>query len=325
MGCPDELLMMAGEEVYFACEASCLLLGMFGNEARHAEKLQHILSWSSEVRMPIVPGELAVRVHSQATAALRHVRDAMEQAEQEAAIREDVDSAEAGETAHVSACPDDAAAEGELAAPLEETDHGLDKALQESELEALWQEQEELHKTILHSKMDLWQPRRRAPEDGADQADGLVLLCFSRCPGELPTALLESPLAARVAADGVQLQPDWARGRLILATGATEAGISEARGPWHVAVRAADEGEVLDVLRACLGRQRPRLKCDGRFRVPGDASLFGDVSASEPAAQPRAQSAAEWSDILVVERTFLHARLAPEAPAQRSASAPPRL
>ena len=55
--------------------------------------------------------------------------------------------------------------------------------------------------------------------------------------------------------------------------------MSEARGPWHLAVRAADEGKVYETLRACLGRKRPRLmKEDGRFLVPGDVSLFDVVA-----------------------------------------------
>ena len=65
---------------------------------------------------------------------------------------------------------------------------------------------------------------------GIDQPDGLVLLCFQSCRKELCECLLESPVAVQLAADGVLLQPDFAAGRLILAKGVTEA-----RGPWHLA------------------------------------------------------------------------------------------
>ena len=62
------------------------------------------------------------------------------------------------------------------------------------------------------------------------------MLCFTRCPKELIDALLESPLAARFAADGVELQPGWAGGRLVFADGATEAAFSDVTNPWHIAV-----------------------------------------------------------------------------------------
>merc|ERR1712032_1605848 len=187
--------------------------------------------------------------------------------------------------------------------------------------EALWQEQEDLTKSILQSKTDCRQRHRREPEDGVEQPDGLVLLCFQSCRKELYKSLLDSPMAVQFAADGVLLQPDFAAGRLILAKGVTAAAIGEARGPWHVAVRVADEGKVYDILRECLGRQRPRvMKEDGRFLVPGDSSLFDDASsASETTMQP------QWWDVLDIKRTFLHTKLGPKALAQRAASAPPAI
>ena len=47
------------------------------------------------------------------------------------------------------------------------------------------------------------------------------------------------------------LQPDFAAGRLILAAGVSDTAISEARGPWHVAVCAAEEAMVYDTLQFC--------------------------------------------------------------------------
>lgn len=192
----------------------------------------------------------------------------------------------------------------------------LKHALEKSELEALWREQEDLHRTILESKTEC-RPRCRKPEDSAGQPDGLVLLCFQSCRKELIQSLLESPMALQLAADGVVLQPGFADGRIILAKGVTEAAVGEARGPWHVAVRAADEGKVYDILRECLGRQRPRVKDGGRFPVAGDVSLFGDASSVSG-------TATECED-LDTFRTFLHAKLRPQAPARRTVSAPPRI
>merc|ERR1712070_964499 len=103
----------------------------------------------------------------------------------------------------------------------EETDIGLNAGLQRSDADALLQEQKNLQEALLHSKA----------VGSANQIDRLVLLCFTRCPRELIDALLESHLARRLAAEGVQLQPHWAGGRLIFAAGATEAAFSEVTKP----------------------------------------------------------------------------------------------
>eukprot|EP00928_Gymnodinium_smaydae_P065878 TRINITY_DN48967_c0_g1_i1.p1 TRINITY_DN48967_c0_g1~~TRINITY_DN48967_c0_g1_i1.p1 ORF type:complete len:143 (-),score=23.83 TRINITY_DN48967_c0_g1_i1:262-660(-) len=125
-------------------------------------------------------------------------------------------------------------------------------------------------------------------------------------------------MAVQLAADGAALHPEFAKGRLVLAKGVTEGALSEARGPWHVAVRVADESKVYSTLRQCLGRHRPRLKKDdGRFLVPEDISLFDDASSGSQATME------QWWDILDVKRTFLQTRSAPMLPVRRAASAPP--
>ena len=54
----------------------------------------------------------------------------------------------------------------------------------------------------------------------------------------------------------------------------------EAHDDWHAVVRAADEAETYDALRAVAYNVRPRLKddSDGRRLVPEDASLFQGAS-----------------------------------------------
>jgi len=204
--------------------------------------------------------------------------------------------------------------------PVEDTDVGLDKALQESEMEVILKEQEDLHEAMLRSKIDSQQSSLPKPAPTcADLDHRLVLLCFQRCPKELHQCLIESRLALQLVAEGVQLQPNWADGRLVLAKGVTEAALSEAREPWHVAVEASHEEEILVTLRERLGRQRPRLSESGRFLVPQDLSLFDGSSASEHEEHTEDYEC-EWI-LEPVKRTFLHYGIA-EAPARSSASAP---
>merc|ERR1712157_103160 len=131
-----------------------------------------------------------------------------------------------------------------------ETDEGLDAALCESEEEALRQEQAHVHEAVLRSKIDAARTEQILSSDGsADRCPRLILLGFTRCPKEMRCALLESPLAAEMIDKDVELEPEWAEGRLILAEGVTATALSEAREMWHVAVSTVDEDKIYAILK----------------------------------------------------------------------------
>merc|ERR1712032_1486902 len=138
----------------------------------------------------------------------------------------------------------------------------------------------------------------------------LVLLDFSPFLEELIDALLASPLAARLAADGVQLQPDWAGGRPVFAAGATEADFSVVAIPWSVAVHSADEEDVLAVWR----RARHRDVCR--------STVFERVTRTMVRARVTLDGRLR-DDCKLISRTFLELRSsAHSVPPPTSASAP---
>ena len=211
----------------------------------------------------------------------------------------------------------------------DETDEGLDAALCESNVEALLQDQAQLHEAILQSNTDEPLSQLMPGSVGlvADSCSRQLLSTFIRCPKELRHALLTSRLAAEVSATGVDIEPDWAAGNLILAGGVTAADVSEARELWHVAVRIADEEEVYATLRRSLPCSiRPKLKgCDGRFLVPEGASLFGDASKQSTSddARPICERhlGVDWRG-LHIKKTFLEFPAEPVVTPRTSASAP---
>lgn len=139
---------------------------------------------------------------------------------------------------------------------------------------------------------------------GQSHEDRLVLLTFSRHPSQMHDALLQSELAVDLVTQGVNVQPQWADGGLLLASGVDESTVAEARQKWHVAVRETDEGRVFDALEQLPYRIRPRLKQGGRFTVPEDSTLFGDASDDSENEVIHDDS----NDLveITVERTFFH-------------------
>ena len=118
----------------------------------------------------------------------------------------------------------------------------------------------------------------------AQQDDGLVLLCFRRTTKEVFDVLLRSPLAYRLIAEGVEVQPGWTKGRLVLAAGATEAALQYTlSNRWHVAVRRADEEQVLATVATMDRKLRPRLKPNG-----GRVVLTSETSPAVSRSTPRA-------------------------------------
>jgi len=194
-----------------------------------------------------------------------------------------------------------------------ETEQSLDHALQESESEAWMQEQGHLHEALLRSKADGFLVRARDESVGTDRC--LVLIRFSRCPKKMFDVLLASPLATRLVQAGVVLQPSWATGRLVLAAGVDADIVSETRDPWNLVVSSEDEHEVLDLLRGIEHAERPRLKLDGRFPIPGDVSLFNDLT------EDHSELGEDWKQVPVI-RTFLHVPALSVLDPRTSSSAP---
>lgn len=210
----------------------------------------------------------------------------------------------------------------------EATEEGLDKALRESECEAEQQEQRQLLEaqieSILLSKSTDSPPRSA---ENAQDVMSLVLLSFTRFPKDFRDALLTSPLALRLLAEGVELQPPWACPRLVLAQGVTKDSICEDREWWNAVVRAIDEDAVHEIRLTLNPDIRPRVK--DRFVVPTGESLFdigsssnavGEVNWKSPSFCPSTELGK-----LMVKNTFLDGPAERASSCTRAASAPPRL
>jgi len=300
--------------VHIFCKA-CRILGHLG-DATHEHDLERVLGYG-----------LPCDAYAAASAALQEIRE-REGTRQIVPIsavgcEENVSEAAGAGRGHKR----QAATEMPDPSLDDETNEDLDAALCESEEEALRHEQAQLHEAILRSKTD--GAGRPGSIACTDNRSGLLLLTFTRYPKELRQALLSSPLAAEMSARGVDLEPDFAAGRLILAEGVTAAAVSEAREFWHVAVHTDHEVELYVTLRQSLPCAiRPKLKGrDGRFLVPEDASLFGDASEQlalgySPSAGPHLGD--DWQN-LQVRYTFLHMPVNPVGSPRTTVSAPAAL
>merc|ERR1740121_1606418 len=258
------------------CRA-CRLLGGLGNMT-HAHILEDIL------RNDYVAG-----AHEQAAAALRLIQD------RECRFQVDDHIAECDVDASLGPARTSDQPECEQGGQME-TEVQLYEAIVQSEQDALQQEQAHVHEAILLSKLKDLPPKLL--ETCADRRDRLVLLTFTRCPQELRQALLASELAAELVNDGVELEPEYAGGRLVLAEGVTATILSEAREPWHVVVCVADEERVYAAIKHGLRSQsRPKLKgIGGRILIPGDDSWFNDASKeSEESSSAGGQAFAQLS------------------------------
>jgi len=161
------------------------------------------------------------------------------------------------------------------------------------------------------------------------QENTIVLLSFSRRPAELKQVVLESALAIGLRARGVDVQPVWAGGAIVLADALAPERLGDDLGTWNIAVGESDEHLVMDALQTLPYNIRPRLKSgNGRRHVPGHTEFFR-MSDAESGAEHSLQHGAEGcsslcssdgdsSDVqsstgsqgieICVFRTFLHAR-----------------
>lgn len=209
-----------------------------------------------------------------------------------------------------------------------ETERELADALLQSEANALQEEQVHLHEAILRSKAEsMLQTGKRKRMEMDLHGPCLLLLEFGRCPKELLEALLASSFAIQLQAQGVTLMPEWAEGRLVLAMDVEASTMSEARGRWHVAVRAVDEDKVYAALHSLGHDVRPRLKPGGRFQVPEEASLFNDASEEHAGSSGSRDAQAVGHDLvnrlpIPVMRTFVHFPEQSPASARKTSSVP---
>jgi hypothetical protein len=158
---------------------------------------------------------------------------------------------------------------------------------------------------------------------------GIILLSFNRRPAELQQVLLNSSLAASLVDQGIDVQPTWAGGAIVLVAGLGPGVIDDEFGTWNVAVNELDEPFIFMELQKLPYKIRPRLKPGtGRRLVPVKSELFrlsDDEDGSSPLPEDEANSqtsadadnsdvqssiAAEELEVRVV-RTFLHVRLKP--------------
>ena len=66
-------------------------------------------------------------------------------------------------------------------------------------------------------------------------------------------ALLAPPLAGRLRMKGVNLQPEFAQGKPVMAEGVGTREISRAPKNWHAIVRESDDAEVCEDLEDLVG------------------------------------------------------------------------
>merc|ERR1712039_546418 len=128
--------------------------------------------------------------------------------------------------------------------------------------------------------------------------------------------VLSTQLAKDFCAAGVNVQPVWAKGAIVLADCVCQAVLEEIPHPWHVAVSECNESQVYEALQSLPYNLRPRLKKScGRYYIPSDTSLLADVSESDPADVAYDEDSFEESDsevqLLDVKLTFLHVPPAP--------------
>jgi len=106
--------------------------------------------------------------------------------------------------------------------------------------------------------------------------DAIVLLSFSRRPAELKQVVLASSLASELRDRGVDVQPPWAGGAIVLVEDLSPKDVGDDFGTWNVAVGESEEHRIHQALRELPYNIRPRLKPkDGRQYVPGHTELFG--------------------------------------------------
>lgn len=113
----------------------------------------------------------------------------------------------------------------------------------------------------------------------------LRMFTFSRHPRCLDDALLNCPLALKLQAKGIDLQPPWANGAKVLAVDVTPELFDIELCPRHVVVSDADESAILEALQSLPCNRKPRLKLGtGNVAVPSTFSLMQDFSVVDRAS-----------------------------------------
>lgn len=136
----------------------------------------------------------------------------------------------------------------------------LDEALQQSELEALHQEQEQLHEVILRSKADGPQPI---------SSDDVVIFRLTRFSKQIQDVLRSSPCLAncrqRVEASGCEVVPVFSDSTFFVPI--TEEQYKELQltlQPHHIVAWRGDQAAIVEALRAVPASKRPKMRFDHR-------------------------------------------------------------
>ena len=122
-----------------------------------------------------------------------------------------------------------------------------------------------------------------------DDHDRLLSLRFVINRTGMQDDLLASPLAGRLRMKGVNLQPEFAQGKPVMAEGVGTREISGAPKNWHAIVRESDDAEVCGLTRAdvkerhVITEEAAPLRTDGDgFPNAEDAEQGTDSSSSDP-------------------------------------------
>ncbi|CAE8627475.1 unnamed protein product [Polarella glacialis] len=150
-----------------------------------------------------------------------------------------------------------------------EDDLGLAAAMQQSEAEALSQEQQEVHKALLLSKEETF------------SNDHVVLWRLTKCSARISDALSTSEeLRAchdRVLEAGCELTPKWAGGAVLLVPLTLELyqelGLKFA--PYHVLSLSSDRERLLAALMSFPSKKRPTVSSDHRAALLHTGDLSG--------------------------------------------------
>jgi len=131
-----------------------------------------------------------------------------------------------------------------------------------------------------------WVDRQAPPAEqvalanGTDDGLGLLVLTFSRHPAALIEALLNSPPAQAASAQGVDLQPSWARGGRVFADGVHAGLFDEELSAYQVVICEKDEDAIMASLHDLPYGIRKLKPGMGRAAVPGRLDQFAISSAA---------------------------------------------
>lgn len=181
-------------------------------------------------------------------------------------------------------------------------DTELERAIQDSQREAVQQEGADIAEAVLRSKAD-------APELNCD---GVIIFRLTRVSNEITEILLQSPLLVecrnRVVDAGCEVVPAYANGAkcFVPLTAEQVSEINLEPQPHHIIALRTDRDLIAGVLSNIPCRKRPQLRLDHRTEPPKDANHYQTVEVEDVDAEQVAIKDEYALSGLLIRNTFLH-------------------